>query len=84
MDGIGGTLKNAVYLDVRSGRAIINDAKEFAEYADKMIQGISSLYMSSDDVIVEQEEIKKPLESISLCATWRKEKILRFTSITYF
>ena len=84
MDGIGGTLKNAVYLDVRSGRAIINDAKEFAEYADKIIQGISSLYMSSDDVIVEQEEIKKPLESISLCAPWRKEKILRFTSITYF
>ena len=37
---------------------LINDAKKFAEYADKTIKGISSLYMSSDDIIVEQEEIK--------------------------
>ena len=58
MDWIGGTLKNAVYRDVKSGKTIVNDAKEFAEYADKTIKVISFLYMSSDDVIVEQEEIK--------------------------
>ena len=58
MDGIGGTLKNAVYRDVKSGKAIINDAKEFAEYADITIKGISSLYMSSEVVIVEQEKIQ--------------------------
>ena len=58
MDGIGGTFKNAAYRDIKSGKAIINDANEFADYADKTIKGISSLYMSSDDVIVEQEEIK--------------------------
>ena len=58
MDGIGGTLKNAVYSDVKSGKAIINYAKEFAEYADKTIKGISFKYMSSGNVIVEQEEIK--------------------------
>ena len=58
MDGIGGTLKNTVYRDVKSGKTIINDAKEFAEYAHKTIKRISSLYMSSDDVIVEKEEIK--------------------------
>ena len=58
MDGIGGTLKNAVYRGVKLGKAIVNDAKEFAEYANKTIKGISSLYMVSDDVVVEQEEIK--------------------------
>ena len=47
-----------MYLDVESGEAIINDAKEFAEYADKTTKGILSLYMSSDDVIVGQKEIK--------------------------
>ena len=41
------------------GQAIINVAKEFAEYADETIKGISSLNMLSDDVIVEQEEIKR-------------------------
>ena len=40
MNGIGGTLKNAVYRDVKPGKAIINDTKEFAEYADKTIKGI--------------------------------------------
>ena len=58
MDGIGSTLQNAVYLDVKSGKAIINDAKEFAEYAAKTTKGILSLYMSSDNVIVGQKEIK--------------------------
>ena len=58
MDGIGGTLKNAVYRDVKSGKTIINDVKEFAELADKNIKGISSLCILSDDVIIEQEEIK--------------------------
>ena len=37
MDGIGGTLKNTVYREVKSGKAIINDAKEFAQYGDKTI-----------------------------------------------
>ena len=43
MDGIGRTFKNVVYRDVQSGKAIINDAKEFAEYVDKTVKGISSL-----------------------------------------
>ena len=31
MDGVGGTMKNAVYRDVKSGKVTINSAKEFAE-----------------------------------------------------
>ena len=88
MDEIGGTLKNAVYCDVKSGKAISNDAQEFAEYADKTIIRISCLYMSSDDVIVEQEEIKtapkisEAFKYISSGASCRKEKVVCFTSIT--
>ena len=58
MDGTGGSLKNAVYRDIKSGKVIINDANEFVEYANKTIKGISSLCISNDDVVVEQEEIK--------------------------
>ena len=60
VDGIG-TLKKAAYRDVKSGKAIINDAKEFAEYADKTIKGISSLYMSSDDPIHGQSYLSPSL-----------------------
>ena len=89
MDGIRGTLKNAVYRDVKSGKAIINDAREFAEYVDKTIKGISFLYMCPVNMLLLNrrksrplQRFQKPLKSISLCAPWRKEKILRFTSIT--
>ena len=42
MDGTGRTLKNVMYRDVQSGKAIINDSKGFAEYVNKTIKGISS------------------------------------------
>ena len=42
MNGIGGTLKNVVYRDVQSGKAIINNSKEFAQYVNKTIKGVSS------------------------------------------
>ena len=38
MDVIGGTLKNDAYRDVMSGKAIINDAKGFAEYVLYMVR----------------------------------------------
>ena len=88
MEGIGGTLKN-MYRDVKSGKAFINNKKEFAEHADKIIKGIfhPCIYrvtMLSLNWRKSRQfgRFRKPLKSISLCAPWRKEKILRFTSIT--
>ena len=75
MNGIGGTLKNAVYHDVKSGKAIINDANEFAQYVDKTIKGILSLYMSTDNVIVGQEEIKTAPKIPEIC---KIHKFVRF------
>ena len=45
MDGIGGTIKNKVYRDVISNKCLSKNAKDFAEYANKTINGISSIYM---------------------------------------
>ena len=45
MDGIGGTIKNKVYHDVISNKCLSKNAKDFAEYANKTINGISSIYM---------------------------------------
>ena len=88
MDGIGGTLKNAVYRDVKSGKAIINDAKEFAEYADETIKGFHpcmcrvTMLSFNRRKSRQLQRLQKPLKSIRPWAPWRKEKILRFTSIT--
>jgi len=58
MDGIGGTLKNCVYRDTMSGKCFINTPMEFAEYADKTVKGITSLYLPADEVLVEPDDIE--------------------------
>ena len=46
MDGIGGTIKNAVYRKVKTGKVIVNSAKEFHEAANKFIPSIKSLFQT--------------------------------------
>ena len=36
-DGIGGTIKQCVYNDVRESKVILRDAKHFAEYANEKL-----------------------------------------------
>ena len=37
---------------------MINGAKDFAEYANKIIDGISSLYLAENDIVAESQDIK--------------------------
>jgi len=57
MDGVGGTIKNKVFRDVKSGKVHIKDAMSFAEYADLAIDNIISLYLSVNDVLEEPNDI---------------------------
>ena len=43
MDGVGGTIKNKVFRDVKSEKKQITDAESFSKYADNTM--ISSLYI---------------------------------------
>ena len=58
MDGIGRTIKNCVYRDVMSGKCVIDTPKEFAEHAEKVVKGITSLYLPAEDVLVEPDDIE--------------------------
>ena len=51
IDGIGGTIKNKVYRDVMSNKCLIKNAKDFAEYANKTINGIISIYMPINELL---------------------------------
>ena len=37
---------------------MINGAKDFAEYANKITDGISSLYLAENDIVAEPQDIK--------------------------
>ena len=50
VDGIGGTVKHAVFRKVLAKQVLINSPKQFAEYADSIIKGISVIYISDIDI----------------------------------
>ena len=58
MDGLGGTTKNKGFRHVKSNKIKISDAHGFAEYAERIAKGITSLYMSIDEVMVEPEDVE--------------------------
>ena len=59
MDDVGGTIKQRVFRDVRSGKVSITNAEHFAAHADAILNGIKSLYMPIDEVLEEPEDIEK-------------------------
>ena len=57
MDGIGGTVKNLVFRHVKSGKCVINSPREFAEYSQQIVTGITSLYMPESEVGEEPADV---------------------------
>ena len=58
-DGVGGTIKQRVFRDVKSGKVSITNAEHFAAHAGAILNGIKSLYMPIDEVLEEPEDIEK-------------------------
>ena len=59
MVGVGGTIKNRVYRDVMSNKCVIKSAEEFSNYANKVVNGITSLYLPEADLLTEPDDIEK-------------------------
>ena len=51
IDGVGGTITHRVFRNVKCRKVTIKNAKGFAEYADAILNGITSLYMPVEDVL---------------------------------
>ena len=50
VDGIGGTVKHAVFRHVLSNRFVIKLPKHFAEYADSILPKIQVLFLANEDL----------------------------------
>ena len=69
MDGVGGTLKNLVYRDVMSSKCYIRNTEEFSNYVNKVVNGITSIYLPEGEQLTEPEDIDnspKILETLSI------------------
>ena len=61
-DGVGGSIKNRVYRYAMSYKCVIKSAKEFPNYANKVVKGITSLYLPEDDLLTEVDDIEEALK----------------------
>ena len=76
MYGVGGTVKNMIFQHVQSKKCVINGAgaKDFAEYANKIINGISCLYLAESEIMAEPQDIET---SPKIPRTLKVHKVLR-------
>ena len=59
MDGIGSTIKNVVFRNVKSGRIIVNSEKEFSEATNQFCPSITTLFQRSDAILSEPIDIEE-------------------------
>ena len=59
MDGIGGTMKDLVFRQVKSGKVIINSAKEFYELANLYVPSISTIFEMEKYLLFEPDDIEQ-------------------------
>jgi len=84
MDGVGGTIKNKVYREVKSGRLTINAPKEFANAASDLVKKIVSLYLPVDEMLDEPSFVK---DAPKIPDTLKVHKVVRSknrNNIPYF
>ena len=59
MDGVGGIIENRVCRDVVSNKCLIKSAEEFSNYANKVVNGINSLYLPEADLLKDPDDIEE-------------------------
>ena len=67
-------VKNMIFQHVKSKKCVINGAKDFAEYANKIINGISCLYLAENEIMAEPQDIET---SPKIKRTLKVHKVLR-------
>ena len=63
-----------IFQQVKSKKCVINGVKNFAEYANKIINGISCLYLAENEVMAEPQDIET---SPKIPRTLKVHKVLR-------
>lgn len=58
MDGIGGTLKNKVFQEVKSGRIVVTTPKDFSIQASKLVESVTTLYLPMKDIMPEPSSVE--------------------------
>ena len=77
MDGVGGTVKNVVFWNVKSGKCTITSPEKFADFANKRLESITALYLPQCELFVETSEVSK---APKIAQTLQVHKVVRHFS----
>ena len=59
MDDVGGTIKNQVFQEVKSGRLTVSTPKEISDAAQKLVPSITSVYLPLSKILEESDDINE-------------------------
>ena len=57
VDGVGGTVKRAVWRRILQGQVVVQDAAQFAKVAQECCPGVTILYVPSSDIDIVRQEL---------------------------
>ena len=75
MGGIGSTIKNVVFCQVKLGQIIINSAEDFCKAANQFCPSITTMFQKSDVILSEPSDIE---EATIITGTLKIYKFTRF------
>ena len=53
-------MKDSIFWDFMSGKCVMNIPKQFTEYADRSVKGITSFYLPTKEASKEPNDIRNP------------------------
>ena len=58
MDAVGGTIKNKVFREVKSGRLTVTSPEEFSNVGERLVSKIVFIYLLINEIIEEPSHVK--------------------------
>ena len=74
MDGVGGTVKNKVFREAKSGCLTITSPKEFSNASERLVSKIVSIYLPVNEMIEEPSHVK---DAPKITDTLKIHKVVR-------
>ena len=77
VDVVGGMVKHAVFCHIQSGHLLINSPQQFAEYADKLLENVSVIYIPTESLELQYHD-KCRQKSVYVCGTLKVHYVDQF------
>ena len=86
MNAVGGTIKNKVFREVKSGRLTVTSPEEFSNVGERLVSKIVFIYLPINEIIEEPSYVKdapKITDTLKSITLWEKYIKIRYPLLTF-